>query len=30
VNMILLFVIGMNTSVNLAVCSQFDVCVTEA
>jgi hypothetical protein len=28
VNRILLVVVGMNNSVNLKVCSQFDVCVT--
>jgi hypothetical protein len=28
VNRILLFIVGMNNSVNLEVCSQFDVCVT--
>ncbi len=29
-NRISLVVVGMNTSVNLEVCSQFDVCVTAA
>jgi hypothetical protein len=27
---IILVVVGMNTSVNLKVCSQFDVCVSAA
>jgi hypothetical protein len=30
VNRISLVVVGMNTSVNLKLCSQFDVCVTAA
>ena len=29
-NRISLFVVGMDTIVNLEVCSQFDVCVTAA
>jgi hypothetical protein len=30
VNRILLFVVGMDASVNLKVCSQFNICVIAA